>query len=70
MITEFKRVKFGQQPGDYSKRTKIRLLEHNPLSTDTNLSSIEHVKSFKRDIRDKSRTVQRRRDKKACLADH
>lgn len=58
MLTEFKRVKHGQQPGDVPKRTKIAMREK--------FQEIgKAAKAFRRYLSEKSRTVQRRRDRRA-----
>lgn len=74
MITEFKRVKHGELPGDISRWAKIRMRENKGRKgTAFNLWPWQRLneklsKSFRRYLLDKSRTVQRRRDKEAIHA--
>lgn len=72
MLTEFKRIKHGQQPGDLPKGAKIRLRECRvPFRFSWGQRcGLALAKEFSRYVRDKGRTVQRRRDKKACTAEY
>lgn len=69
MMTEFKRVKHGQQPGDIPKQAKILLRERCvPVRLfPWQILTSACAKEFRLYLRDKGRTVQRRRDKRACL---
>lgn len=68
MLTEFKRVKHGQQPGDVAKRHKIRMREkQTPFriwysSEYGQLMSNACGKAFRKFLQEKSRKRQRRRD--------
>lgn len=63
---EHKRVKHGQQPGDIPKRYKIAMREKDTPIQIFSWHSIsdEAAKTYRNDLKDKGRTVQRRRDKK------
>lgn len=65
--TEFKRVKHGEQPGDLPRKAKIRLRELEPIQLfPRQILSRACAKAFRRYIAEKGKTVQRRRDKRAC----
>lgn len=74
MLTEFKRVKHGEHPGDISRRAKIRMREAHKIPQHKDgfyylpwqFINWKLMKSFKNYLRDKSRTVQRRRDKRVA----
>lgn len=69
MLSEHKRVKHGQQPGDLPRRTKIRMRERRGAIW---LAGASHayelgekvIKTFRKILQAKSRKVQRRRDKR------
>ena len=70
-MNEHKRVKHGEQPGDISRRRKIQLREMKPNDEDIypfpwQRLNFECAKSFRKYLKIKGRTVQRRRDKKVC----
>ena len=59
---EHKRHKFGQMPGDLSKRTKIAMLE-GPAG----LVDDPHARAFRRMLKKESKAKQRHRDKKEVI---
>lgn len=66
MLSEHKRVKHGEQPGDISRAAKIHMressIEFNVFPWQT--INWKCIKSFRKYLSDKGRTVQRRRDKR------
>ncbi|MBI5262742.1 MAG: hypothetical protein HY852_13100 [Bradyrhizobium sp.] len=69
MLSEHKRVKHGQQPGDLPRRTKIRMREKSGPIWLTGASHAYElgekvIKSFRRILQKKGKKVQRRRDKR------
>jgi hypothetical protein len=68
ILNEFKRVKHGEQPGDLSRQTKIKMREgRTPFRVfPWQLINNNCAKEFRKYLIQKSRTVQRRRDKNAC----
>lgn len=66
MDIEFKRIKHGQMPGDLPKRMKIWMREGRApfMAWPWPVVSEKQAKSFRRFLSEKSRTVQRRRDKR------
>ncbi len=72
MLSEHRRVKHGEQPGDVSRRVKIALREMRPGSEVSahpwQVLNWGCAKSFRRYLRDKGRAVQRRRDRAAAEA--
>jgi hypothetical protein len=67
MKNEFKRVKHGQIPGDLGRKSKIAMREkRTPIQVRSDVVIEEtQAKSFRQTLTEKSKTVQRRRDKKA-----
>ena len=67
MRTEFKRVKHGQLPGDNSRTLKIAMREkRTPIKVREDYVVEEKcAKAFRKDLVEKSKTAQRRRDKEA-----
>ena len=67
MKNEFKRVKHGQIPGDYRRKFKIAMREKRaPIQVTSDVVIEEKpAKLFRQFLTEKSKTVQRRRDKKA-----
>ena len=78
MFSEHKRVKHGQQPGDITRDAKIAMRERRHLaiySRDENVGgfwyfpwqfiSDKAAHAFRRELSERSRTVQRRRDRTA-----
>lgn len=65
MLTEFKRIKHGQQPGDVSKRTKIKMREKKIPAAVSPWQTITapQAKAFRRFLQHKSKKRQRQRDK-------
>lgn len=65
---EHKRVKHGQQPGDIPKKMKIAMREKKAPIVVWSWHTITEkaAKNYRRMLVDRSRTVQRRRDKRAC----
>lgn len=70
MLTEFKRVKHGELPGDISRRHLIAMREKRvPFRVYYGGGHFQQIgikcaKVFRKNLTKKSRTVQRRRDKK------
>lgn len=67
MRTEFRRVKHGQMPDDVSRKIKIAMRERRtPIKLGQGYVIGENcAKSFRKDLLEKSKTAQRRRDKEA-----
>lgn len=65
LLSEFKRVKHGELPGDVSRKTKIKMRERSlPFWIwPWQYISDKCIQSFRRDLRQKSKKRQRRRDK-------
>jgi hypothetical protein len=71
-MTEFKRVKHGEHPGDISRYKAIRMREATKFSRYGNgffafpwmFISRNDIKTFKKYLSSKSKKVQRRRDKR------
>lgn len=72
MHNEFKRVKHGHLPGDVSKKRLIQMRETRGPVFIRYSSSYAHIigeaacKQFRKGLAEKSKKVQRRRNKKAC----
>lgn len=66
-LGEHKRVKHGQQPGDVDRWHKIDMREKRTPVYVFPWQTLNEAcaKAFRRYLIDKSRTVQRRRDKRA-----
>jgi len=62
--SEHKRVKHGQLPGDISRRGKIIMREGSRLAEPLGLDG-NRAKTYNRQLYQKSKTVQRRRDQQA-----
>lgn len=67
MQTEFKRVKHGEQPGDVHRSAKIAMREKKTPIRIFPWQSLDDAcaKSFRKYLQEKSKKVQRRRDKRA-----
>lgn len=68
---EHKRVKHRQEPGDVPKQVKIAMREkRTPIQLfPWQVISDEAAKTFRNVVKEKGRTVQRRRDKAAIEAE-
>lgn len=68
-LSEFKRVKMGQQPGDISRRSKIKMRESSEeiqihfSKTAFQTIGEKAIKVFNAVLNKKSKKVQRRRNK-------
>ena len=69
MLTEFKRIKHGELPGDISRRAKIRMREIGDRFDVWPWQTISEncANTFRRFLQDKSKSRQRRRDKQAIF---
>lgn len=63
-MSEHKRVKHGSLPGDVSRRTKIAMREKRKITWVGYPIPEACAKSFRKYVQDKSRKVQRRRDRR------
>ena len=69
MLTEFKRIKHGELPGDISRRAKILMRERGGRFNVFPWQYISEncAKVYRRFLQDKSKSRQRRRDKQAIV---
>lgn len=66
-MNEHKRVKHRHLPGDLPKRYKIAMREKKVpfLTALGQLIGVKQAAGYRRDLRKKAKTVQRRRDRRA-----